>query len=360
MHPLRWNSSKPLTVGLEWELQILDRETLQPKDLFEEIYDRLSDHLKPFVHKEVYQSMLEIVSPPFEEEGSLFELLEEIISVFRDLGQKLNFHLVGLGTLYSTAPQGTKINADRRYKLFAEEFQHILRDFYIYGIHIHIGFPDESWALRAYNNFVKYAPLFLALSANSPFYRGINTGIHSYRMVVFENLPRAELPRQFSTYGEFEEVVNHLWKAGVIEQIKDLWWHIRLRPDLGTVEFRVFDSLWDTDRIKTLVRLVRSLALYSEKYQDEPLATEYLQQNWWWAKRYSLDADFIDHDGRKALKQVAYDLIYKLDHLRTFKNLGYGVEEFAKLLKKPSLAKDLQLKAHALGLEGVMRLAAVV
>ncbi|NPB04793.1 MAG: YbdK family carboxylate-amine ligase [Aquificae bacterium] len=360
MEPLRWKRSEPLTVGLEWELQILDRETLEPKDAFPELFERLPEDLKPFVHKEVYQSMLEVVSAPSEDEGQIADLLGRLLEALRPLAQELGFHLVGLGTLYSKAEKGTKINADRRYKLFAEEFQHILRDFYIYGIHFHVGFPDEDWALRAFNNFVKYAPLFLALSANSPFYRGVNTGIHSYRMVVFEKLPRAELPRQFSSFGEFAAVVEHLKGAGAIERIKDLWWHVRFRPDLGTVEFRVFDSLWSVERILTLVKLVRSLALYSERYQDPPLAVEYLQQNWWWAKRYSLDADFVDHQGRKALKQVAFDLVYKLEHLGIFDQLGYSVDEFTHLLRRPSLAKDLILKSHALGLERVVRSAAVV
>lgn len=357
---LEWKRSEPLTVGIEWELQILDRNTLEPKDIFDQILEDIPKALLPTIHKEVYQSMLEIVTPPLKKVEEIKDLLKEIFENLRTSAVKRGYHLVGLGTLFSPTSKGTKINIDRRYKFFAEEFQELLRDFYIYGIHIHIGFPNEEWALRAFNNFVKYAPLFLALSANSLFYRGVNTGIHSYRMVVFEKLPRAELPRQFKSYKEFVEVVKHLLSGGAIEKLKDLWWHVRLRPDFGTVEFRVLDSMWDLNRLMTLTKLLKALALYSEKYQDEPLPVEFLKQNWWWAKRYSLDADFLELQGRKALKQVAYDLIYKLEHLGIFKKLGYSFKEFTALLRKPSLAKDLALKSHALGLEKVIKMASLV
>ena len=359
MH-LDWKASQPLTVGVEWELQILDRETLQPKDIFEEVYNDLPEGIKPFIHKEVYKSMLEIVTPPSEDEKGVVSLLGEIIDVLRPVAVKRKFHLVGLGTLFLRNDRPTEINVSERYKRFAAEFQEILRDFYIYGIHIHIGLPNEEWALRTFNNLVFFAPLLLALSANSVFYRGKDTGIHSYRMVVFENLPRAQLPRAFSSYGEFKRVVYDLKKFGVIEALKDLWWHIRLRPDYGTVEVRVFDSIHDLKRLELLVKWVRAIALYSEKYQEEPLPLEFQIQNWWWAKRYSLDADFIDGNNRRALKQLAYDFIYKLDHLGVLKRLGYRPEEFTAFLRKPALAKDIALKAKALGLERVVKMAAVV
>lgn len=357
---LDWKASKPLTVGVEWELQILDRDTLQPKDIFEEVYEDLPGAIKPFIHKEVYKSMLEIVTPPSEDENEILSLLGGIIDAIKPIAVKKRFHLVGLGTLFLRNEKPTEINVSERYKRFAAEFQEILRDFYIYGIHIHIGLPNEEWAIRTYNNLVKFAPLLLALSANSVFYRGKDTGIHSYRMVVFENLPRAELPRTFSSYGEFKRVVSDLKKFGVIEALKDLWWHIRLRPDYGTIEVRVFDSIWDLKRLELLVKWVRAVALYSEKYQDEPLPPEFVKQNWWWAKRYSLDADFLDLSGRRALKQLAYDFIYKLDHLGVLKKLGYRPEEFTAFLRKPALAKDIVLKAKALGLERVVKMAAVV
>lgn len=357
---IKWKKSHPLTVGVEWEFQILDRNTLQPKDIFEKIYDQLELEITPFIHKEVYQSMLEIVTPPCENEKEVLNIFRNIFENIKPLAEKENFHLIGLGTLFIKNSNATQINISPRYKLFAQEFQEILKDFYIYGIHIHIGIPSPDWAIRTFNNLVFYAPLLLALSANSIFYRGVNTGIHSYRMVLFERLPRAELPRQFKNFEEFEEIFLNLLKSKAIEGIKDIWWHIRPRPDFGTIEIRVFDSLWDLERLSFLIKLIRAIALYSEKYQDDFLPPEILNQNWWWAKRYSLDADFIDKKGRRALKQVAFDLIYKLEDLGILRSLNYSVGEFTKLLRKPSPAKELLFKSKAIGLEKVIKIAAVV
>jgi carboxylate-amine ligase len=356
-----WKSSQPLTVGIEWELQILDRETFQPKDIFDEIYETIPVEFQPFLHKEVYQSMVELVTPPSEDENEAINLLKELLENLKPLAVKKSFHLVGLGTLFLPTERETKINYSERYKFFANQFQEILRDFYIYGIHIHIGFPNAAWALRAFNNLVKFAPILLALSANSIFYKGKNTGIHSWRLVKFEQLPRAGLPPQFENFDQYRELVNFLYQNKVIENIKDLWWHIRLRPDLGTVEIRVFDSLWDLERIKTITRLVRAISAYSETYGDPLLHPSIMEQNWWMAKRYSIEADFIDHQGRKAIKHVAFDLIYKLQDLGIFQKLGYQTEEFLKLLRKPSLAKDIELKAKAFkDLKKVVSMAVVV
>ena len=357
---LDWKTSSPLSVGVEWELQIVDRNTLQPKDIFEEIYPNLPDEIQPLIHKEVYKSMLEIVTPPLKDENEIESILESVLKTFKPLAEKMNFHLIGLGSLFLEPNEEPKINVSPRYKRFVEEFQELLRDFYIYGIHIHIGIPNAEWAVRAFNNFVRYAPLLLALSANTPYYRGKNTGIHSYRMVIFEKLPRAGLPRQFNNYGEFENLLAHLTSSGAIEGIKDLWWHVRPRPDYGTIEVRVFDSQWDLEKIKFLVKLVRAIAYYSERYQDTPLPWEILNQNWWWAKRYSLDADFIDENGRRALKQVAFDLVYKLRDLGIFQKLGYSAEDFTVFLRKPSPSKDITFKAKAIGLERMVKMAAVI
>jgi carboxylate-amine ligase len=353
---LEWKYSKPLTLGVEWELQILDRETLQPKEIFSELVEELPAEFLPMVHKEIYQSMLELVTPPMEDEKQIIRLLRDILDSFKTFAVKKKFRLTALGTLFLKNENPPRINISKRYKLFAEEFQEILRDFYIYGIHVHIGIPNADWAIRAYNNFVKYAALLLAFSANSVFYRGKNTGIHSYRMVIFEKLPRAVLPRPLKDFKEFNSLIENLRQTGVIETLKDLWWHIRPRPDFGTIEIRVFDSFWNLEKLEFLLKLIKTIALYSETYEEKLLPWEILNQNWWWAKRYSLDADFIDEKGRRALKGVAYDLFYKFEDLGILKKLGYKVSEFTKFLRKPSLAKDILLKEKAVGLHKVIEL----
>ncbi len=343
--PPDWNPSKPLTVGLEWELQILDIETLKPKPIFERIFTRIPEPLSSYLHAEIYKAMLEIVSPPFEEEEELLYWLGGFLDELKRIAERENFTLVGLGTLYTEVETPPERNLTERYKLFVRQFGELLDDFYIFGIHVHIGFPNPEWALKAYNNFVYYAPLLLALSASSPIYRGRFTGIHSFRTVVFERLPRAELPPQYSNYAEYEGFVKKLRSAAVVDSLKDIWHHVRLRPDLGTVEVRVFDSIWEPERIGVLIRLLKAIALLSETYGYKPISPLLARQNWWFAKRYSLDADFADgRGGRRALKQVAFDLVYSMDDLGIFKRLGYDRRTFLRLLRRPSPAREMEAK----------------
>jgi carboxylate-amine ligase len=343
-----WKASAPLTVGLEWELSIADRESLKPKNAFDRITEALPAEFLPFVHAEIYKSMLEIVSPPSDSEEQIFNLFGKVFDALKPIAERENFHLVGLGTLFIPAEGKPEKNLTPRYKDFCNQFRVLLDDFYIYGIHIHIGFPSEEWALKAHNALLFYAPFLLALSAASPFYKGENTGIHSFRTVIFERLPRAELPPFYENYGQFEENINTLHSLGVIELIKDLWHHIRIRPDLGTVEVRVFDSLANTDRVKALVKLVRAIAALARDWEAPAIPRVLMTENWWQAKRYSLDADFFTPEGRKALKQVGFDLIYELEDRGILNELGYGKEEFLMVLRKPSPARDILARAKAL------------
>jgi carboxylate-amine ligase len=359
---LEWRTSEPLTVGLEWELQILDRDTLQPKEIFDRIIEKVPEGLKNLIHKEIYKSMLEIVTPPAAEEGEILKTLKSVFEKLKPIAEELKFHLVGLGTLFSDAEKPPEKNLTPRYERLIKQFGELLDDFYIYGIHIHVGLPDKDWAIKTYNNLVYYAPLLLALSSSSPFYRGRHTSIHSFRTVIFERLPRAELPPQFETYEDYKRHIGDLYGSGVIDTLKDVWYHIRLRPDYGTVEVRVFDSIFDLRRIEMLIKLVRAIAKYSKTYGFSRIPYWLSKQNWWFAKRYSLDADFlISKDNRKALKQVAFDLLWKLEDLGILKRLGYKVGDFVGFLRKPSPARDLEAKAKALkDLKKVIKLASVV
>jgi len=357
-----WNPSDPLTVGLEWELQILDRETLKPKNAYPEIVADVREELRPLLHKEIYKSMLEIVTPPAESEESIVSSLETIFSDLRTSAVKRNYHLVGLGTLYTQSGELPEKNLTPRYKRFIRQFGELLDDFYIYGIHIHVGFPDPEWAVKAYNNFVAFAPLLLALAANSLYYRGVNTKIHSFRTVVFERLPRAELPPQFDDYGLYEEHMQELYLAGAIETVKDVWYHVRLRPDFGTVEVRVFDSGWDLQRIGLYIKLVRAIAKFSKTYGYRKVKPHLIKQSWWLAKRYSLDADYLwSAEDRRPLRQVGFELIYLLDELGIFKKLGYDREEFLKALRRPSPARDIEAKVKVFkGPEKIVKMAAII
>jgi len=218
-----------------------------------------------------------------------------------------------------------------------EEFQEVLRNFLIYGIHVHVGFPDEKSAVSGFNAFVKFAPLFLALSASSPLFRGKNTGIYSYRSKLFEQLPRAGVPQQFASYEEFVELVELLKESGTIESLKDVWWDVRLRPDLGTVELRICDSLPDRDRIGAIAGLAVMVAKLSTTEEFAPDFHQVNLQNKWNAARHGLKGKFLERDGSTT---VAGRLLkVAADYSRKFGKLKESARLLEKMTTLPTIAE---------------------
>jgi len=303
---VKFNPSKPFTVGIELEVQIVDPETFELKAASELIF---KSPPTPLVQKEFLQSMVEFVSGVHHSPESAVEELKQAVEKVCSLGEEVGFLLSASGTHPTAEPERVRVTEDRRYLRLLDEFQEVLRNFLIYGLHVHIGFPDEESMMKAYNGFVKYSPLFLALSSSSPFFRGRNTGILSYRSKIFEQLPRAGTPQHFSTYGQFLELYHRLREAGVVESLKDIWWDVRPRPDLGTVELRICDSVSDFKRLEGLVSLA---VMVGELFAEEGVPPEFHQvnlQNKWSAARYGLSGIFITESGRSTVGKELHRLV---------------------------------------------------
>lgn len=303
---MKFNPSKPFTVGIELEVQIVDPETLELKPASSVIF---SNSPTPLIQKEFLQSMVEFVSGVHKEpEEAVSELKEAVERVCR-LGEEKGFLLSASGTHPTANPEKIKVTPDERYLKLLNEFQEVLRNFLIYGLHIHVGLPDEKMMMNTYNAFVKFSPLLLALSASSPFFRGKNTGILSYRTKLFEQLPRAGVPQHFETYEEFLELYGRLKETGTVESLKDIWWDVRPRPDFGTVELRVCDAVADFKRLEGLVSLS---VMIGELFSEEGVEPEYHQvnlQNKWNAARHGLSGAFITETGRSTVGRELHRLV---------------------------------------------------
>jgi len=303
---VKFKPSKPFTVGIELEVQIVDPESLNLKPASSIIF---SNKPTPLVQKEFLQSMVEFVSGVHSEPESAVEELKVAVEKVCKLGEEKGFLLSASGTHPTADPERVRVTRDERYLKLLDEFQEVLRNFLIYGLHIHVGFPNEREMINAYNAYVKYSPLFLALSSSSPFFRGKNTGILSYRTKLFEQLPRAGVPQHFQDYSQFLELYNRLKEAKVIESLKDIWWDVRPRPDFGTVELRVCDAVADFKKLKGLVSLA---VMVGELFSEEKIKPEYHQinlQNKWNAARHGLSGAFITETGRSTVGRELHRLI---------------------------------------------------
>ena len=335
---MKFSPSEPLTVGFELEVQLVDSETLALKDASEEIFKEISS---PLIQKEFLSSMVEFVSSPHTQPRGAVEEVFRAIGEVAALGRGKGFRLAASGTHPFALPEEVKITKNERYLRLLEEFQEVLRNFLIYGLHIHVGFPDEESLINGYNLFVECSPLFLALSASSPFFRGKNTGIYSYRSKLFEQLPRAGIPQQFNSFSEFGELYTTLLETGTIESLKDIWWDVRPRPDFGTVELRICDAVPSPDRIEALLSLAVMVAALSMEDEITPYYHQIHLQNKWNAARHGLNGYFIDRGVRKKIGTKLLELV--ASYGKRFGNLREGAKILERLTTKPTLA-ELQIE----------------
>ncbi len=321
MH-LDFKSSKPFTVGAELEVQLVDINTYSLSNSSKIIFENLPEKFKSIVQPEVLTSMVEIVSPVCERPEEVIYYIKSALHEIDSIGKDYGFRVSALGTHVFAKKEETEITAKDRYLQLLKELQIILKQFLIYGFHVHVGFPDKESAVKAYNIIINYLPIFLGLSTSSPFFYGEFTGLNSYRTKIFEQLPRAGIPEYFESFEEFENLYTELYDGGFIQSIKDIWWDVRIHPDLGTVELRVCDSNPDFERLELIITFMQALSLYT---QEEPLKRMFcqtLKQNKWNATRYSLKGKFIDYDGYKTIAQKGLEKIDIMQKRGIFRYLG--------------------------------------
>jgi glutamate---cysteine ligase / carboxylate-amine ligase len=187
-----------------------------------------------------------------------------------------------------------------------EEYQDIGRSILIFGLHVHVAVPDKELQIKIMNQVRAWLPHLLALSSNSPFWQGRQTGIKSYRAVVWKRFPRSGMPDVFDSRHHFDRYVQDLVEMEAIDNGKKIWWDIRPHAFFDTLEFRICDmpsTLEDTLGIVALCQaLIAKLAYLNERDKSVPtLRRDYIEENKWRAMRYGLDAQVLDFASMRRL-----------------------------------------------------------
>jgi carboxylate-amine ligase len=350
---LHYNNSVSGTVGIELEMRILDPESLNIKNCSNIIFDAIDDELKPHIHKELLQSMFEIVTPVCSSVGEAVDFIDRVTKKIARIGHKSDFLIAALATHPFEDKEDNHIVHDPRYKAFKEEFQIVIRNFLISGLHIHIGIPDKESAISAYNGMINYLPLFLSLSANSPFLHGENTGLKSYRTKVFDKLPRAGVPEYFASYDEYTRLYRQLYETGYIHKSKDVWWDVRISPQFGTLELRVCDAFYDKDRLRFISLLYQAVVLYSQTTLPPKEFHQINLQNKWNATRHGLDGHFIEQGRKVPMRAKITQLIQEMETAGVFEQLKTqdAINELKWIIdqKSPSCTlRDIYSETHDL------------
>ena len=311
-----FHASPTSSLGVEWELQLVDRETRQLSSGAAEILGILgrgAEH--PTAKKELLQSTIEVIT------GVCASVPEAMADLGRTLDQVVPLaHERGLGLMCSgTHPvtdwQTQQISDDDRYRKLLDDMQWLARRMQIFGVHVHVGVRSPDKAIAMVNALSAYIPHFLALSASSPYWVGSDTGLASARSKVFECLPTAGLPHQLDGWAQFESYMETLIKTQTISSIKEVWWDIRPHPTYGTVELRIADGLPTAAEVSMVAALSQCLVDTFDREIDKgytlPRPRRWVvQENKWRAARYGLDASIIvGEDSVQPVREALRDLV---------------------------------------------------
>lgn len=321
---IEWNASRGATLGVEWELQLIDAETRLLRQDAAKILaslpgvDESGEHAR--VRHELMQSTLEVVTGICSTVSEAKADLAETITELQRTAAKHDILLACAGTHPASDWRDAKMAPIQRYAELVEQMQWLARRIQTFGVHIHVGLRDESRAMPIVNALAAYLPHFLALTASSPFWSGHDTGLASSRAIVFGSLPNAGPPPRLPDWTQFEEYMDTLLRAGTIRSIKEVWWDIRPHPDFGTVEIRMADGVPTLREIGMVAALAQCLVQLFDTQLDRgyrlPSPSSWVvKDNKWRATRYGLDATVItDECGTTApLRDEIYELVRELE-----------------------------------------------
>ncbi|MFN0158116.1 MAG: carboxylate-amine ligase [Bacteroidota bacterium] len=304
------------TLGIEEEFQTIDPITRDLRShIHAEIISKGKMHLKERVKPEMHQSVVEvgtgICKNIKEAREEVFELRKHMVQLAHENGLRL----AAAGTHPFADWHKQDIFPDDRYHTIVQDMQQVARANLIFGLHVHVAIEDRETMIHVMNAARYFLPHILALSVNSPFWMGRNTGLKSYRCKVFDKFPRTNIPDYFQSYSEYENFVNLLIKTNCIDNAKKIWWDLRPHPFFGTLEFRICDIPMRADETIALAALMQAVVvklwkLHSVNTGFRLYRRALIMENKWRASRYGLEGKLIDFGRQTELP--AKDLINEL------------------------------------------------
>lgn len=309
------------TLGVEWEIALVDGTTFDLVPLAESVIEPLSgqDGLAPKMHRELLTNTVEIVTGKCRDVPEVVADLADSLQRLRGLTDDLGLELMSAGTHPFAKWEAQEITEGERYATLIDRTRWWGRQMVIYGVHTHVGVTHREKVLPLLGGMLTYAPHLQALSASSPWWGSVATDYASNRAQMFQQLPTAGLPFQFETWAEYERYVDDLCVTGVIDELKEIRWDLRPAPHLGTLEVRVCDGVPTLHEIAAITALTQCLLVHLDDRLTDGGTIPYLppwhvQENKWRTARYGMDAIIIlDSRNRERLvTDELHDLLERL------------------------------------------------
>jgi carboxylate-amine ligase len=295
------------TLGIEEEFQIIDPVTRELRSHIQEILANDKMFLKERVKSEMHQSVVELGTEICSDTAMARQQVVQLRSQLAMLAARDGLKIASAGTHPFSHWMDQLITAGERYTTIVNDLQQIARANLIFGLHVHVGIPDREEAIQLMNQARYFLPHIYALSVNSPFWLGQNTGFKAYRHNIFERFPRTGIPDEFESLSEYEDYLKLLVDTRCIDNAKKIWWDIRLHPFFDTLEFRICDAQSRVDDTIALAAMMQAVIFKLHKLLRQNVSfriyrRRVIDENRWRASRYGLDGLLIDFGRRREVE----------------------------------------------------------
>ena len=349
-----FGKGRPFSLGVEEEFQIVGRESHELVSRIDEILSEVEDEeehegrFKP----ELLQSVVEVAT---NVAGSVDEAIEDLKGLrarLRDAAAEQDALIASAGTHPFSRYEHQEVTDRPRYLELLEDMRWVAERELIFGLHVHVGVGSPDTAIACVNAARTFLPELLAFSVNSPFWQARPTGIASTRTKVFEAFPRSGLPPAFSSYEEFELLVERGIRTNSFPDYTYIWWDLRPHPRLGTIELRICDAQTRIDSVDALVALTQSLvATFAAAFHaGEKLALQpvtLVDENKWRAARDGIEARLVDleHDTERPARDALLALVERCEPAA--RRLGCAAElESVETVLARGTGADEQLRVY--------------
>ncbi len=335
MKLLPFKSSQQSSIGMELEIQIINPHThaliSRSKDLIRIINESaFNQRIKP----EITQSMIEINSSIHTSPVDMMNELYEIQTFLMHQGENLNISFCGGGTHPFQKWAMQKIFPTMRYKKLSRQYRFLSKRATVFGQHIHVGCANSQDAIYLTHALARYVPHFIAISASSPFYQGVDTGYFSSRSTIFNAFPLSGVIPYLISWSDFSEYFYKMKNLGIVESMKDFYWDIRPKPEFGTVEIRVCDTPLTIKKAILITAYIQALSLYL--VHEKPLSISHdlyflYGYNRFQASRYGFGGSIIDPECMQACS-IGDDIVSTLKKIERYANQLNNMGMISQLL----------------------------
>ncbi len=348
---INFNVAPAYTIGIELEIQTINPQTGELVDGANRILSHLAGDV--LFKSEPFTSTIEINTPVCKTLTELDENLNKNLNIIYDIAGENQLEILISGCHPFSNWQKQQITQLERYQNLLHRIQWPVRQFLIFGLHVHVGIDNADKSIYVMNRLTNFLPHLIALSASSPFWNGFDTGLATSRIKVFEELPNAGIPYYFKNWEIYSKLVENLIKTNSIDTVRDIWWDIRPHPIFGTIEVRVCDAMPTLKENLALTALIYLLVVkfgheFEKNGRMPRLERWILHENKWRAARYGIQGEIILNRKGKT-KKIKEALLEIYDEMLLFSDnskLKY-IQEYLAIIpeildKGPSYLRQRQ------------------